>query len=115
MMLTTAEQAFICGMSYIGTVAAFYFCKVYFVFLYVCCLHEYLCSGCAQCLGAPVEGVRTSETGVADGCGCRDSNLAILEEQQVLLSIEPALQLLYYIFAVYVYLCLGHNYCDKTP
>jgi hypothetical protein len=42
------------------------------------------------------EGFRTLRSGVIDSggtpCGCRESNLVSLEEQQVLLTTEPSLQ-----------------------
>ena len=50
----------------------------------------------AWCPWRPEEDVRSSGIGVTDGdelpCGCWESNLDPLEEQPVLLTIEPSLQ-----------------------
>lgn len=55
-----------------------------------------MCFKCMQCLWRPKEGVRSPQTGGKNGCqppcGCRESNLGLLEEQPVLLTIiSPAL------------------------
>lgn len=67
-----------------------------------------LCTVCVQYLRGPEGGGGSPDTGVADSCeppcGCWESSLDILEEQ-VVLSVEPALQPLVYIFTVYV--CLS--------
>ena len=51
---------------------------------------------CVYCPLKPEEGVRTSGTGVMDGCrlpcGCWELNSGPLEEQPVLLTTEPSLQ-----------------------
>jgi hypothetical protein len=43
--------------------------------------------------GVPEEGIRSSGTGVKDGCeplcGCWETNLGFLEEQPALLPVEP--------------------------
>jgi hypothetical protein len=50
----------------------------------------------ARCLWRPEEGIRSLGTGVTDGCelSCEfwESNLGPLEEQPVLLTLEPSLQ-----------------------
>jgi hypothetical protein len=68
---------------------------------------------CARCLQKSEEGVRSTGTGVTDGCklpsGCWELNLRPLEEQPLFLTAEPSLQPQYKAF-------LGTSYgpIDKT-
>jgi hypothetical protein len=55
----------------------------------------YVCTVCVQCPPRLEEGVGTPRTGTTDGCkfscGCWESNFDPLEEQPMLLMLEPSL------------------------
>lgn len=78
-----------------------FFLKKKVIFSFICmsillvCL--YVCNGCMWCLRRPGEGFGSLGTGIKDGCGCHvetEPNPDPLEEQQVLLTSGPSLQLL---------------------
>lgn len=59
---------------------------------------------CMQCSQRPEEIIRSPGTGVIDGCevpyGWWGSNQGLLEEQTVVVTVEPSLQLLWYLFLI---------------
>ena len=58
----------------------------------------YLCSTCIQCLKRPEKGFGSSRT-IYELIGrCQELNVGLLQEQQVLLTTEPSLQLLHLYF-----------------
>jgi hypothetical protein len=55
-----------------------------------------LSTTCLQCPQWPEEGIRSSGTRAVEGCelpsGCWNPNFSVLQEQPVLLTVEPSLQ-----------------------
>lgn len=97
------------------------FCKKFLSFNYLFYVYLYLH---AWCTWKPEEGARSPKTGVTDECqspsGCWKSNPGVLEEQQVLLIVEPSLQpICGLVFFVVFFLLLAffnlHNFLPPTP
>lgn len=65
---------------------------IFILYVWVCCLHECLCTMYMQCLRWPEEGIGCTATGVTDDYdlpyGCWELNPHALEEQTVLLTAE---------------------------
>jgi hypothetical protein len=74
--------------------------KGLFIFIVAFCLN--LCAPCVQYPQVPEESTRSFGAGVTDGCepgsGCQDSNPGILQQQALLLIVEPHFQPLLIIF-----------------
>lgn len=62
-----------------------------------------LCTLCVQCSQKPEEGVKSSGTGVTDGCERAGKvNPSLLQEQQMLLTAEPSVQPLRPVFNLWL-------------